>query len=229
MLKRSWPSNHRGDKRVIEAPQNRKLRWRHATLFGALNELSRDFKRLRSPFRFHHARIVTAGTCRGIGCRNANVFTCEDAAGQGRIIGHTEPEVPTGGHDLDLGSAANSVVVRLANDGRLNACLNTKMDDLCYPPGRKVGHTNVVNFAGGDNVRQCVDCFVERRVVVVDMQIHDINVVGREPRKAVVNGLKHRLAAAPALIRATPKRVGKFARQDPFVSVFRDQCAGNPL
>ena len=144
--------------------------------------------RLVAEFGLHHPTILArdAGVRRRRGA--GRVFAGEHAARQ-RAVGHdADAVVIAGRQDLDLGHAVHRVVVGLADDRLRHAEVGAQGDDLGDAPAAIVGHAEVSDLPGSDQIADRFDRLDQRRVGIVLVQVVDVDVVGGEPLQAVVAG-----------------------------------------
>ena len=169
------------------------------------------------------ARVSLSGG--GVG----RVFAGQHAARQ-RAVGHdAEAVIAAGRKMLDLGHAVHGVVIGLADDRAVDADVVADVADLGDAPGAVIRDAEIAHLALAHQVAHRAHRLLQRRRMVLLVQIIDVDVVGAEPLQAFVGRLQHPAPRQPAAIGIVADRVGEFCREDPVVPVVGNGAADHLL
>ena len=130
---------------------------------------------------------------------------------------------------LDLRHAVQRVVERLADHGPVDARRVAKAADLRQAPGAEVGDAEMADLAGPHEVRHGAHRLLQRRRVVLLVQIEDVDRLHAQAAQAGLGGQDAVAARQAAVVGALPRRIGELGGQHPPLALAADQAAGDLL
>lgn len=181
------------------------------------------------PLGLHHAPVLPRRPRVGRGRRVGIVFAGQDAAGERRVAEHAQTVEGAGRQLLGLRGAVERMIVGLACDRPADAHPVAQRADLGDTPGAVVGHAEIAHLALADQVAHGADRLLERRRVVLLVQIVDVDVAGAEPLQAGLDGAHDPMPGRAGAVGVRGALVGELGGDHPGVAVAGDGAADDPL
>ena len=93
------------------------------------------------------------------------------------------------------------------------------MLQICDAPGAIIGNPEIAHLALADQFAHRAHGLLQRRRMILLVQIVDVDEIGAEPLQAFLGGLQHPAPRQPAAIGIVADLVGEFCRKDPALPV----------
>ncbi len=126
---------------------------------------------------------------------------------------------------LGLGHAVHRVVVGLADHRAVDTEPVADRGDRGDPPGAIIGDSEMTDLALANQITHRRHRRLERRVVVLLVEVIDIDVVGAETLQARIARLDDPFARQAALVRSVAHRVAQLGGEEPAITLLGDRRA----
>ncbi len=184
LRQRARPGDDAADEPVGEHPGSRELARRHAALLGVRHELLRQRERLGAELGLHQSPVGARAARARPGGSAGLYLPVSTPRASGLYETTPTPQCGAAGQQLDLDAARHRVVGRLADDRRGTPMCRLSVDHARNAPGAEVGDAEVVDLARFDQPRHRRERLLQRRRLVVAVQVVDVDPVGAEAPQA---------------------------------------------
>ena len=186
-------------------------------------------QRFRAPFRLHHAPVLAPGAGAG-GRRHIGLVLAAEHAARQRAVGHDAEPIKGGRRQLlDLGHAVHRVVIGLAHHRPGDPQAIGDAADLGDAPGAEIRETEVAYLALPHEIAHRPHGFLERRRMVLLVQVVDVEIVSAQPLQAPLRRLQDPFARQAALVGTAAHGVADLGREHPAVALACNDASGHFL